>query len=165
MQDLKRKLAEISSDSSSECSDLSPKRRLSESGETTMLAEQAASRLSLPQLRLLSASHSHNLDEVCSESCTKRFAHNVLERKRRIDLNTSYQALKEEVPALSVTDRVSKVLILKNSADYISEVETEGEALREELRQLKNHQKHLVKKFRQLFKLTQQNPAAHASSK
>ena len=156
---LKRKLAEISSDSaSSEDGMLSPKRRLSQSAhQNAALAEVAAAKLSLEQLRNLSATHSHREDELCTESCTKRFAHNVLERKRRNDLKHSYQKLQAEVPDISSTDRVAKVVILKKSAEYIKKTEAEERELRDELREVRNHQRQLINKFRQLFKLTQQN--------
>ncbi|XP_063675665.1 uncharacterized protein LOC134812265 [Bolinopsis microptera] len=160
---LKRKLAEISSDSALSSSDdglLSPKRRISQSRHphnNSNLAEEAASKLSLEQLKNLSANHSHDDDEICSENCTKRFAHNVLERKRRNDLKDSYKRLQAEVEPISGSDRVSKVIILKKSAEYISEVEREEQESREELKQLRKHQKHLINKFKQLFRLTQQN--------
>ena len=160
---LKRKLAEISSDSAHSSDDgfLSPKRRSSSSQSrlpyhNTSLAEEAAAKFSLEQLKNLSANHSHHEDEVCSETCTKRFAHNVLERKRRNDLKDSYKRLQAEVDPISVTDKVSKVLILKKSAQYIAQIEKEEQESREELKRLKKQQKHLINKFRQLFKLTQQ---------
>lgn len=156
MIDLKRKLAEISSDSAlSDDGCLSPKRRISH--PNSQLAEEAASRLTLDQLKNLSTTHSHDEDEICRESCTKRFAHNVLERRRRNDLKSSYHRLQAEVPVINSSDRVSKVVILKKSAEYISTIEQEERENREELKRLRRHQKNLINKFRQLFKLTQQS--------
>ena len=164
---MKRKLAEISSDSALSSSDdglLSPKRRISQPrhalNKNNNLAEEAASKLTMDQLKDLSASHSHEDDEVCSETCTKRFAHNVLERKRRNDLKDSYKRLQAEVAPICETDRVSKVVILKQSAQYIAEIEQEEQQSREELKRLKKHQKHLINKFHQLFRLTQQNTSS-----
>ena len=75
----------------------------------------------------------------------------MLERKRRNHLKQSYALLQREVPEISSSDRVAKVVILKKSADYIKKVEDQERFLREELRDLKNYQKHLIDKYRQLF--------------
>lgn len=119
--------------------------------QSNALAIQAANKLSLEQLRNLSSAHSHDDSVECTENCTKRFAHNVLERKRRNHLKQSYALLQREVPEISSSDRVAKVVILKKSADYIKKVEDQERFLREELRDLKNYQKHLIDKYRQLF--------------
>lgn len=153
----------MSSDSSSsdETSCFSPKRRLSQprfnKTSAGALAEQAASKLTLEQLKNLSANHSHPDDESCGESCTKRFAHNVLERKRRNDLNQSYIRLQSEVPDICDTDRVSKVVVLKQASEYIKSIEKEEQETKDELKRVRNHQKQLIDKFRQLFRLTQQH--------
>ena len=85
----------------------------------------------------------------------KRYVQTQMERRRRMDLKDCYHKLHAEVPGICQSDRVPKIVILKKSADYIKQVETEEQEKRDELRQLRLHQKHLVEKFRQLFKLTQ----------
>lgn len=155
---LKRKLAEISSDSSSDDGLLSPKRP-----ESSHLAEEAAAKLSLEQLKNLSANHSHEEGETCGETCTRRFAHNVLERKRRNDLKDSYDCLRAEITPICppTKGKMSKVVILKEAAKFISQAEKEEQESREELKQLRKHQKHLIQKFRQLYRLTQQGSSSN----
>lgn len=156
-QYIKRKLAEMSSDSASDEPSCPVQKRNKiqrtkhHRNQSNALAIQAANKLSLEQLRNLSSAHSHDDSVECTENCTKRFAHNVLERKRRNHLKQSYALLQREVPEISSSDRVAKVVILKKSADYIKKVEDQERFLREELRDLKNYQKHLIDKYRQLF--------------
>jgi len=156
-QYIKRKLAEMSSDSASDEPSCPVKQRNKiqrtkhHRNQSNALAIQAANKLSLEQLRNLSSAHSHDDSVECTENCTKRFAHNVLERKRRNHLKQSYALLQREVPEISSSDRVAKVVILKKSADYIKKVEDQERFLREELRDLKNYQKHLIDKYRQMF--------------
>lgn len=156
-QYIKRKLAEMSSDSASDepSCPLQKRNKIQRTkhhrNQSNALAIQAANKLSLEQLRNLSSAHSHDDSVECTENCTKRFAHNVLERKRRNHLKQSYALLQREVPEISSSDRVAKVVILKKSADYIKKVEDQERFLREELRDLKNYQKHLIDKYRQMF--------------
>jgi len=48
-----------------------------------------------------------------------RVNHNVLERKRRIDLKKSFERLKECVPGIEVKDRAPKVIVLKKASEYV----------------------------------------------
>ena len=91
----------------------------------------------------------------------KRYVQTQMERRRRMDLKDCYRKLHTEVPSISHSDRVPKIVILKKSSEYVQEIESEEQANRDELRQLRLHQKHLVEKFRQLFKLTQPSSSNH----
>eukprot|EP01136_Pigoraptor_vietnamica_P035505 Opistho-1_new@100833 len=67
----------------------------------------------------------------------KRNTHNVLERKRRNDLKSSFHQLREAIPELEDNERAPKVLILKKAGDYIAALrqkDAEVEALKERLR-------------------------------
>eukprot|EP01137_Pigoraptor_chileana_P031583 Opistho-2@19621 len=67
----------------------------------------------------------------------KRNTHNVLERKRRNDLKSSFHQLRESIPELEDNERAPKVLILKKAGDYIAvlrQKDAEMEALKERLR-------------------------------
>ncbi len=61
-----------------------------------------------------SRSSSDSEDTEC-----RRAQHNVLERKRRNDLKSSFHALRAKVPELSSHERAPKVVILKKATEYI----------------------------------------------
>lgn len=66
-----------------------------------------------------------------SEDEARRASHNVLERKRRNDLKSSFQRLREEIPELEENQRAPKVTILKKAMEYIrrmQSLEQESEA-------------------------------------
>ena len=65
------------------------------------------------------SSHS-NSDSEDNEG--KRAQHNVLERKRRDDLKSSFQRLREQVPDIASQERAPKVVILKKATDYIAQL-------------------------------------------
>ncbi|XP_022092020.1 myc protein-like isoform X2 [Acanthaster planci] len=68
-----------------------------------------------------------------SEDTEKRACHNVLERKRREDLRTSFLHLRDEVPELNSSDRAAKVVILKKATDYVISLQDTEESLKMEL--------------------------------
>eukprot|EP00116_Pleurobrachia_bachei_P009086 sb/3469348/ len=101
-----------------------------------------------------SSVHLHPESEECTEECVKRQAHVFLERKRRNDLNKHYASLKDEVPTISDSEKVSKVLILKRAAEYITTVQEDEVALKEEIRAERSRQRNLINKFKLLYKIT-----------
>jgi len=52
----------------------------------------------------------------------RRATHNVLERKRRIDLKKSFEKLRECVPNLEKIDKTPKVIVLKKAAMHIEDL-------------------------------------------
>ncbi|NP_001158444.1 myc proto-oncogene protein [Saccoglossus kowalevskii] len=57
-----------------------------------------------------------------SEDNDKRATHNVLERKRRNDLKTSFLTLRDNVPELENQERAPKVVILRKATDHIQQI-------------------------------------------
>eukprot|EP00794_Sanderia_malayensis_P004733 gene4733-5356_t len=97
-----------------------------------------------------SSSSSSSLASVatCEDSDSdKRASHNVLERKRRNDLKSSFYTLRSYVPSLLAQEKAAKVVILKKATDYISELKFEEEELALEKEDLKSKQRELLEKF------------------
>ena len=120
-------------------------------------------RLTVPssELRIvhkLSYKHGHHKSGNSSRSGSdsdeggegRRAQHNVLERKRRNDLKSSFQRLRDNVPDLNAQDRAPKVTILKRATDYISLLRKRGNTLVAELERQKRTREALQKRFRQL---------------
>lgn len=61
----------------------------------------------------------------------RRATHNVLERKRRIDLKKSFEKLRECVPNLEKIDKTPKVIVLKKAAMHIEDLGREQMELEE----------------------------------
>ena len=68
-----------------------------------------------------SSRHGGSKSSSCnsSDSEGRRAQHNVLERKRRNDLKSSFHTLRDHIPELSSQERAPKVVILKKATDYI----------------------------------------------
>ena len=64
---------------------------------------------------------------------SKRATHNVLERKRRNDLKTSFHVLREEVPELKDNERAPKVTILRKAKDFVDKLRKDETRLLAEL--------------------------------
>lgn len=64
---------------------------------------------------------------------SKRATHNVLERKRRNDLKTSFHVLREEVPELKDNERAAKVTILRKAKDCVDKLKKDETRLLAEL--------------------------------
>lgn len=60
---------------------------------------------------------------------SKRHTHNVLERKRRNELKSSYQELREEIPDLNDNDKTPTGVILNRACEYIIALQEEETAL------------------------------------
>jgi len=84
-------------------------------------------------------------DEENGES--KRAVHNVLERKRRNDLKTSFHQLRAEVPELEDNERSPKVVILRKAKDYVEQLKADEAKLQKELDRENKKQKELKNKL------------------
>jgi Myc proto-oncogene protein len=78
---------------------------------------------------------------------TKRATHNVLERKRRNDLKTSFHQLRAEVPEIETNERSPKVVILKKAKDYVEQLKNDEARLRKELDKENKRNKELLNKL------------------
>lgn len=64
---------------------------------------------------------------------SKRHTHNVLERKRRNELKSSYQDLREEIPDLYGNDKTPTGVILNRACEYIAALQEEESMLLSEI--------------------------------
>lgn len=78
---------------------------------------------------------------------SKRATHNVLERKRRNDLKTSFHVLREEVPDLKENERAPKVTILRKAKDYVDKLKKDEVRLLAELEKLRHRNEELLERF------------------
>lgn len=80
----------------------------------------------------------------------RRASHNVLERKRRNDLKSSFNTLREHVPDLESNEKAPKVLILQKAACYITEIKQLDARLMEEKFEEQRKQEILLHKLHKL---------------
>lgn len=80
----------------------------------------------------------------------RRASHNVLERKRRNDLKSSFNTLREHVPDLESNEKAPKVMILQKAACYISEMKQLDAKLMEEKFEEQRRQELLLHKLHKL---------------
>jgi hypothetical protein len=95
-------------------------------------------------------STSRNDDSDENEVDYKRTTHNVLERKRRNDLKSSFQQLRQSVPDIRENEKAPKVTILKKASDYIREVQKNQERLVAEVRRQRQRKETLLKQYNAL---------------
>jgi len=96
---------------------------------------------------------SHNSSRSCSDSEDsegKRAQHNVLERKRRNDLKSSFFRLRDHIPDLCTQEKAAKVVILKRATDYITGLNRTEKRLSNELDQLKRTNEKLKRRLHAL---------------
>nr|XP_055025398.1 protein L-Myc-1a isoform X2 [Misgurnus anguillicaudatus] len=72
---------------------------------------------------------------------------NFLERKRRDDLRSRFQALREEIPGLSGSSKTSKVAILTQATDYLLKLHASQRRQAQEKRKLKAKQQQLLRRI------------------
>jgi hypothetical protein len=89
----------------------------------TVTAKPAVAPRARPASRRMEASPSPSSDSDDPES--KRHTHNVLERKRRNELKSSYQELREEIPDLYSNDKTPTGVILNRACEYIAALQEE----------------------------------------
>jgi len=82
-----------------------------------------------------------------SDPETRRATHNVLERKRRIDLKKSFERLRECVPNLEKIDKTPKVIVLKKAANHIEDLKREEKELDEQKQKLRQRNEDLMRKL------------------
>ena len=80
----------------------------------------------------------------------RRASHNVLERKRRNDLKSSFNTLREHVPDLESNEKAPKVMILQKAACYITEIKQLDARLAEEKFEEQRRQEILLHKLHKL---------------
>ncbi|KAG5680164.1 hypothetical protein PVAND_009689 [Polypedilum vanderplanki] len=82
------------------------------------------------------------------EPIMKRTMHNCMERQRRIGLKNLFIELKQSIPELEATERVPKIAILREAANYCHELRNEEK----ELIELKKKNASLLKKYKRLLR-------------
>ena len=94
------------------------------------------------------ASSRNSSDSEDSEG--RRAQHNVLERKRRNDLKSSFHTLRDHIPELNSQERAPKVVILKKATDYIWSLRRTHSKHQSELEQLQRTNEKLRRHLAQL---------------
>ena len=97
-----------------------------------------------------SSSRSSSDSEDGLSEGSKRAQHNVLERKRRNDLKSSFMRLREVIPELLNQERAAKVVILKKATDYIYQLQQEDTSLLVDLSHQKRKQERLKNHIKRL---------------
>lgn len=77
------------------------------------------------------------------DSKEKRDLHNNMERMRRIDLRISFDELKALVPGVANKERAAKVIILREAAQYCSELGAESQSKQMQVQALRKEQMRL----------------------
>lgn len=131
-----------------------PKRRLSTSSDRSEeppakrhrpVASRSKSYSTQKKVKESKRQNSSGSDE---ENCeNKRAVHNVLERKRRNDLKTSFHQLRAEVPELEDNERSPKVVILRKAKDYVEQLKADEARLQKELDKENKKHKELKNKL------------------
>ena len=94
---------------------------------------------------LLKRQNSSTSDE--ESETNKRATHNVLERKRRNDLKTSFHLLREEVPELKENERAPKVTILRKARECVDKLKKDEMKLLSELDKVRQRNEELLERF------------------
>ncbi|XP_066534410.1 protein L-Myc-1a [Hoplias malabaricus] len=81
-----------------------------------------------------------------SEDSTEQ-RRNFLERKRRDDLRSRFQALRSEVPGLSESAKTSKVAILTRATEYLVQLKARERRQNQEKKKLRAKQQQLLRKI------------------
>ncbi|CAI8021788.1 Myc proto-oncogene protein [Geodia barretti] len=102
------------------------------------------------RLQRLSSAGSTVGETVESEDEARRASHNVLERKRRNDLKSSFQRLREEIPELEDNQRAPKVTILRKAMEFIRHMQELEQVAEAELVAEKRRKLRLVERLNQL---------------
>ena len=80
----------------------------------------------------------------------RRAQHNVLERKRRNDLKSSFHVLRDRIPELNSQERAPKVVILKKATEYILGLNRTHKKLSAEYEQLQRTNRRLQERLKAL---------------
>lgn len=107
--------------------------------------KSSPAKLSSTEKERLAARRMSSPDE--SDPETRRATHNVLERKRRIDLKKSFERLRESVPNLEKIDKTPKVIVLKKAAMHIEELNREEVELEGQKKILLKEKEELLQKM------------------
>ncbi|KAM4702228.1 protein L-Myc [Discoglossus pictus] len=85
-----------------------------------------------------------------SEDLVKRKNHNYMERKRRNDLRSRFQELREEVPGLSNSSKTPKVVVLGKATEFLRGLVSEEQRLVMEKMKLRSRHQQLLRRLTQL---------------
>ncbi|XP_013793685.1 transcriptional regulator Myc-like, partial [Limulus polyphemus] len=85
-----------------------------------------------------------------SEDPVRRKEHNSMERKRRDELRSAFQTLREQVPDLCDNPKAAKVVILKRAAACANQLTNSGEQLEKTVQALTRKRNDLQRKLQQL---------------
>lgn len=86
-------------------------------------------------------------DAAESDEEQKRASHNILERKRRNDLKTSFQTLRSHIPELEDNQRAPKVTILRKATEFIDEITVRNDDLQRQFDQEKRREAQLLQRL------------------
>ncbi|XP_053565304.1 protein L-Myc-1-A-like [Bombina bombina] len=85
-----------------------------------------------------------------SDDLVKRKNHNYMECKRRNDLRSRFQELRDEVPGLSKTSKTPKVVVLSKATEYLEGLVSEEQRLLKEKMKLWSRHQQLLRRLSQL---------------
>lgn len=88
-----------------------------------------------------------------SDDEQRRASHNVLERKRRNDLKSSFQILRGQIPELEDNQRAPKVTILRKAAEYIKQIRDKEEDMQSRMAVEKRRETRLLQRLAYLKSL------------
>lgn len=85
-----------------------------------------------------------------SEGEVTRISHNDLERKRRNELRSRFNNLRESIPSLSTNDKAAKITILRKAYELMPVLQREEKKLLAEKEQEKRKHTELLRKLTKL---------------
>lgn len=92
-----------------------------------LICKKAAARRTRDRSLALAAESSGSSSQSSQDSSedpeNKRETHNVLERRRRNELKSSYHLLREQIPDLNTNDKTPTGVILSRACDYITSLQ------------------------------------------
>ena len=133
-----------------------PEKRISHSAPETPVSsplkkkQRLMSRVSSGSNRYRHLSSYRQRRRISRIEVERRASHNVLERKRRNDLKSSFNTLREHVPDLESNEKAPKVMILQKAACYITEIKQLDARLMEEKFEEQRKQEILLHKLHKL---------------
>ncbi|XP_076336357.1 transcriptional regulator Myc-A-like [Tachypleus tridentatus] len=95
-----------------------------------------------------------NLHVTDFEDPVRRKEHNSMERKRRDELRSAFQSLREQVPDLRDNPKAPKVVILKRATAYTNKLTSSGEQLERTVQALIRRRSKLQRRLQRLQKST-----------
>nr|AEG66931.1 Myc [Hydractinia echinata] len=116
-----------------------------------LLKKAKSSPVTLPSFERQKSRRASSNSADDSDPESRRATHNVLERKRRIDLKNSFERLRDCVPMFEKQDKAPKVVVLKRAAQHIAKLTQEEIELTEQKILLQKEKKDLINRLKQLL--------------